>query len=110
MCEGKRIKKRKTSVKKSTLNPVYNEAMVFDVPRESVDDIYMVIKVIDYDRYVTIRTDTQHSKRYSSQLSFYLAFSKQLYTQYLKAVVDKTQILSSTKIKKKIKNVFKYNK
>jgi len=50
MCEGKRIKKRKTSVKKSTLNPVYNEAMVFDVPRESVDDIYMVIKVIDYDR------------------------------------------------------------
>ena len=50
MCEGKRIKKRKTSVKKVTLNPVYNEAMVFDVPRENVDDIYMIIKVIDYDR------------------------------------------------------------
>lgn len=52
MCEGKRIKKRKTSVKKCTLSPVYNEAMVFDVPRENVDDIHMVIKVIDYDRYV----------------------------------------------------------
>ncbi|XP_063405091.1 synaptotagmin-9-like [Mytilus trossulus] len=50
MCEGKRIKKRKTSVKKCTLSPVYNEAMVFDVPRENVDDIHMVIKVIDYDR------------------------------------------------------------
>lgn len=50
MCEGKRIKKRKTSVKKNTLNPVYNEALVFDVPQENVDDVYLVVKVIDYDR------------------------------------------------------------
>ena len=50
MCEGKRIKKKKTSVKKSTLNPVYNEAMVFDVPQEHVEDVYLAIKVIDYDR------------------------------------------------------------
>ena len=50
MCEGKRIKKKKTSVKKSTLNPVYNEAMVFDVPQENVEDVYLAIKVIDYDR------------------------------------------------------------
>ena len=50
MCEGKRIKKKKTTVKKSTLNPVYNEAMVFDVPQENVEDIYLAIKVIDYDR------------------------------------------------------------
>jgi Ca2+-dependent lipid-binding protein len=52
MCQGKRIKKRKTSVKKSTLNPVYNEALVFDVPQENVDDVYLVVKVIDYDRCV----------------------------------------------------------
>ncbi|XP_060070165.1 synaptotagmin-9-like [Ylistrum balloti] len=50
MCQGKRIKKRKTSVKRNTLNPVYNEAMVFDVPQENVDDVYLVIKMIDYDR------------------------------------------------------------
>ncbi|KAL5010988.1 hypothetical protein ScPMuIL_013293, partial [Solemya velum] len=50
MCQGKRIKKKKTSVKKNTLGPVYNEAMVFDVPQENVDDVYLVIKVIDYDR------------------------------------------------------------
>lgn len=50
MCEGKRIKKRKTSVKKNTLNPVFNEALVFDVPQENVDDVYLVVKVIDYDR------------------------------------------------------------
>ena len=51
MCRGKRIKKKKTSVKKSTLNAVYNEAMVFDVPPENVDEVYLAIKVIDYDRY-----------------------------------------------------------
>ncbi|XP_061176520.1 synaptotagmin-9-like [Saccostrea echinata] len=50
MCQGKRIKKRKTSVKKNTLNPVYNEALVFDVPQENVDDVYLIVKVIDYDR------------------------------------------------------------
>lgn len=50
MCQGKRIKKKKTSVKKNTLNPVYNEAIVFDVPQENIDDICLVVKVIDYDR------------------------------------------------------------
>ncbi|KAL3210986.1 hypothetical protein MRX96_036748 [Rhipicephalus microplus] len=50
VCEGKRIKKKKTSVKKSTLNPVFNEALVFDVPPENVDDVNLAIKVVDYDR------------------------------------------------------------
>lgn len=50
VCQGKRIKKKKTSVKRSTLNPVYNEAMVFDVPQENVDDVDLIIKIIDYDR------------------------------------------------------------
>ncbi|XP_052811417.1 synaptotagmin-6-like [Mya arenaria] len=50
VCEGKRIKKKKTTVKRNTLNPVYNEAMVFDVPRENVEDVDIIIKVIDYDR------------------------------------------------------------
>jgi Ca2+-dependent lipid-binding protein len=50
VCQNKRIKKKKTSVKRNTLNPVYNEAMVFDVPQENVDDVELVIKIIDYDR------------------------------------------------------------
>lgn len=50
MCQGKRIKKRKTAVQKSTLHPVFNEALVFDVPQESVEDIYLLVKVVDYDR------------------------------------------------------------
>ncbi|KAK2141666.1 hypothetical protein LSH36_1059g02056 [Paralvinella palmiformis] len=50
MCHGRRIKKKKTSVKKATLNPVYNEAIVFDVPRENIEEVSLIIKVIDYDR------------------------------------------------------------
>ena len=50
MCHGRRIKKKKTSVKRSTLHPVYNEAIVFDVPQENIDEVSLIIKVIDYDR------------------------------------------------------------
>lgn len=53
LCEGKRIKKKKTTVKKSTLSPVYNEALVFDVPAENIEDVSLIVKVIDYDRYGT---------------------------------------------------------
>ena len=38
-------------MKRSTLNPVFNEAMVFDVPQENVDEVDLIIKIIDYDRY-----------------------------------------------------------
>ncbi|XP_030055300.1 synaptotagmin-9 [Microcaecilia unicolor] len=50
MCEGRRLKKRKTSTKRNTLNPVYNEAIVFDVPPENIDQISLSIAVMDYDR------------------------------------------------------------
>ncbi|OWK18076.1 hypothetical protein Celaphus_00009112 [Cervus elaphus hippelaphus] len=50
MCDGRRLKKRKTSTKRNTLNPVYNEAIVFDVPPENIDQIHLSIAVMDYDR------------------------------------------------------------
>lgn len=50
LCQGRRIKKRKTTVKRSSLAPVYNEALVFDVPASNVEDVSLIIKVIDYDR------------------------------------------------------------
>ncbi|XP_036616597.1 synaptotagmin-10 [Trichosurus vulpecula] len=50
MCEGRRLKKRKTSTKKNTLNPVYNEAIIFDIPPENVDQVSLLIAVMDYDR------------------------------------------------------------
>lgn len=54
MCEGRRLKKRKTSTKRNTLNPVYNEAIVFDVPPENIEQISLLIAVMDYDRLATI--------------------------------------------------------
>ncbi|XP_003703312.1 synaptotagmin-10 [Megachile rotundata] len=50
LCQGKRIKKKKTTVKKNTLCPVYNEILVFDVPADNIEDVSLIIKVIDYDR------------------------------------------------------------
>lgn len=61
MCEGRRLKKRKTSTKRNTLNPVYNEAIVFDVPPENIDQISLLIAVMDYDRLV-YRVHLQHLK------------------------------------------------
>lgn len=52
MCDGRRLKKRKTSTKRNTLNPVYNEAIVFDVPPENIDQISLLIAVMDYDLFV----------------------------------------------------------
>ncbi|KAM9772437.1 synaptotagmin-10 [Syngnathus typhle] len=50
ICEGRRLKKRKTTTKKSTLNPIYNEAIVFDIPPENVEQVSLSIMVMDYDR------------------------------------------------------------
>ncbi|XP_068611168.1 synaptotagmin-10 [Brachionichthys hirsutus] len=50
ICAGRRLKKRKTSTKKSTLNPAYNEAIVFDIPPENVEQVSLSIMVMDYDR------------------------------------------------------------
>ncbi|XP_068779525.1 synaptotagmin-3 [Struthio camelus] len=49
MAEGRRLKKRKTSIKKNTLNPSYNEALVFDLPHASVHSVSLTIAVLDYD-------------------------------------------------------------
>uniref|UniRef100_A0A1A7XU11 Synaptotagmin X n=1 Tax=Iconisemion striatum TaxID=60296 RepID=A0A1A7XU11_9TELE len=50
ICNGRRLKKRKTTIKKSTLNPVYNEAIIFDIPPENVEQVSLSIMVMDYDR------------------------------------------------------------
>ena len=47
---GKRVKKKKTSIKMCTLNPYYNESFTFEVPFEHIQKVQLVITVIDYDR------------------------------------------------------------
>lgn len=53
MCNGVRLKKRKTSTKKCTLNPRYNESFSFEVPFEQIQNVHLVVTVIDYDRIGT---------------------------------------------------------
>lgn len=50
---GKRIKKKKTTIKKCTLNPHYNESFSFEVPLEQVQRVQLVVTVVDYDRIGT---------------------------------------------------------
>ncbi|XP_035222252.1 synaptotagmin 1-like [Stegodyphus dumicola] len=53
MMNGKRIKKKKTSIKKCTLNPYYNESFTFEVPFEQIQKVQLVVTVVDYDRIGT---------------------------------------------------------
>uniref|UniRef100_A0A4W5R707 Synaptotagmin Vb n=1 Tax=Hucho hucho TaxID=62062 RepID=A0A4W5R707_9TELE len=47
---GKRIKKKKTTVKKNTLNPYFNESFSFEIPFEQIQKVQVVITVYDYDK------------------------------------------------------------
>ncbi|XP_046550369.1 synaptotagmin-1 isoform X2 [Haliotis rubra] len=53
MSNGKRIKKKKTTIKKCTLNPYYNESFTFEVPFEQIQKVTLIITVVDYDRIGT---------------------------------------------------------
>ncbi|XP_061677166.1 synaptotagmin-11-like [Syngnathoides biaculeatus] len=46
----KRIAKKKTHVKKCTLNPVFNESFIYDIPPELLPDISVEFLVVDFDR------------------------------------------------------------
>ncbi|XP_030624870.1 synaptotagmin-2 [Chanos chanos] len=47
---GKRLKKKKTTVKKNTLNPYYNESFSFEIPQDQMQKIQAIITVLDYDK------------------------------------------------------------
>ncbi|XP_041093594.1 synaptotagmin Va isoform X2 [Polyodon spathula] len=50
MQNGKRLKKKKTTIKKNTLNPYYNESFSFEVPFEQIQKVQVVITALDYDK------------------------------------------------------------
>ncbi|XP_073696498.1 synaptotagmin Va isoform X2 [Garra rufa] len=47
---GKRIKKKKTTVKQNTLNPYFNESFSFEIPFAQIQKIQVLITVYDYDK------------------------------------------------------------
>ncbi|XP_051542815.1 synaptotagmin Vb isoform X1 [Myxocyprinus asiaticus] len=47
---GKRLKKKKTTVKKNTLNPYFNESFSFEVPFEQIQKVQLLFTVYDYDK------------------------------------------------------------
>ncbi|EUB61391.1 Synaptotagmin-1 [Echinococcus granulosus] len=53
MLGGKRIKKKKTTIKKCTLNPYYNESFAFEIPFEHIQKVMLIVTVVDYDRIGT---------------------------------------------------------
>ncbi|KAM3864053.1 synaptotagmin Va [Diretmus argenteus] len=47
---GKRLKKKKTSVKQNTLNPYFNESFSFEIPFSQIQKVQLLITVYDYDK------------------------------------------------------------
>ncbi|XP_057637110.1 synaptotagmin-5-like [Chionomys nivalis] len=47
---GKKVRKKKTTIKKNTLNPYYNEAFSFEVPCDQVQKVQVELTVSDCDK------------------------------------------------------------
>jgi len=48
--DGKKIEKKKTPVKEKTLNPIFEETIMFTVPYERIRQTSLIVSVMDYDR------------------------------------------------------------
>ncbi|KAI4889171.1 hypothetical protein NFI96_009759 [Prochilodus magdalenae] len=69
ICDGKRLKKKKTTIKKNTLNPTYNEAIIFDIPPENMEQVSLHISVMDYDLGTGRRWDKPLDRRRDKRLN-----------------------------------------
>ncbi|VDM92964.1 unnamed protein product [Onchocerca ochengi] len=48
--QRRRVKARKTSIKRSNLNPVYHESLEFDLPLNEIEGTTLLVRVMDWDR------------------------------------------------------------
>ena len=46
LAAGKRMKKKKTSVRKGTLNPVFNEAVSFDMAMDALNSVDLLLSIM----------------------------------------------------------------
>lgn len=90
---GQRIAKKKTHVKKRTLNPVFNESFVFEVPaapNASLDHVSLELLVLDWDRV------TKNEVRDCSQKVFFIIYVEGLYqSPFLKNTARRSRIMRS---------------
>ena len=49
MMDGKKIKRKKTSVRRGSVSPVWNEPLTFNIPAEILPKVSLEICVVDYD-------------------------------------------------------------
>ncbi|XP_067676120.1 synaptotagmin-7-like isoform X2 [Haliotis asinina] len=47
---GTKVEKKKTIIKKRSLNPVYNESFIFDIPWEKMRETCLEVSVMDFDK------------------------------------------------------------
>ena len=57
LLNGKRIKKKKTTTKKCTLNPYFNESFAFEVPFEQIQ-VHTYIHTCMHHRYLSLLSDS----------------------------------------------------
>ncbi|UJR15092.1 hypothetical protein I4U23_002059 [Adineta vaga] len=50
--KNQRIVKKKSSIKRTTQSPVYNECFTFNIPNNEIESIYFDIILFDYDRHM----------------------------------------------------------
>ncbi|VBB31250.1 unnamed protein product [Acanthocheilonema viteae] len=48
--QRRRVKARKTSIKRANLNPVYHECLEFDLPLNEIEGTSLLVRVMDWDR------------------------------------------------------------